>query len=471
MLCAEGDSINLTSAESVTFKIKSHRNPITVNFKVLTKAIENYSIVQNPPDDAFGYYERTIPVTTSWTTQTVSLTDLTQPLTWCKGFAWDHSSGVTKLAWEISQQLNKTALAEGTKDTLDIDDITVDGYSFPSICPPYAWCVQKTVLPKSGLFSNFETDPKNQSSQGFYWYGFNDAEIGGTSIVNYGAEPVEGSKQLALIIDSGNGSGGSYAPALKFTLGPAINQNDTMVNGFVGIGINTYDSINSRYWDAQTAGATSIFFQYTYQGDAKYLTLEVRDSNDVGDSKNPTRREKRGKGVVWFKNLLSTPEGVWRSVEIPLSQLSIHSEWAGANPIPLDLKALTEFQWKIQGVEGQQGRFSIDNIYFPGMRTCYSCIPAIIAGSHVNHSSFQAFYRNGSINVYWNNPTMISSGRISLINARGITVSSIPITNTLKFAKSFSSKSLSSGIYFVKLNAVDTNGKAVVMQTPVGVVR
>jgi hypothetical protein len=475
MLCAEGDSINLTSAKSVTFKIRSHKNPVTVSFKVLTKAIENYSIVQNPPDDAFGYYSKTVPVTTSWTTQTVALSELVQPLSWCKGFAWNHSSGVTKLAWEISQQLNKTVLPEGAKDTLEIDDITVDGYKFPYTCPPYAWCVQKSVLPTIGLFSNFEYDPKNQATNMLYWYAFNDAEIGGTSRVDYGAEPIEGSKQLWLIIDSGNGSGGSYAPALKFTFGPAINQNGNLINGFAGIGINTYDSINCNYWNAQVSRVTSIFFQYTYQGDAEYLTLEVRDSNDVGDSKNPTRNYKRGQNIVWFTNLLPTPEGVWASVEIPLSQLSIHSELAGANPIPLDLNALTNFRWIVQGEEGQQGKFAIDNIFFPGCTSfSWGCVcPSNIknTGLHGINSSLHAFFRNGVINVNWNNQIELSSGRISLINARGSIISSFQVTKTARFTRSFSSKNIPSGIYFVKLNAVDTNGKTIMMQAPVSVTR
>jgi hypothetical protein len=469
MLCADKDSINLTGAKSVTFKIKSCVKPMTVNFKVQTKAIDDYSMVANPSGDAFGYYSKTVPVTTTWASQTVNLADLAQPISWCKEFTWDFSSGATKLAWEVPQQLNATALPEGAKDTLCLDDITIDGYTFIS---KTVWSNITATKPASILFSDFETDPKNQANNLFYWYAYNDAEIGGTSKVDAGAAAIEGSKQLALDISATAGSGGSSAPAIKFTFGAPINQAGTMVNGFVGIGINTYDSINCKYWDAKTSGVTSIYFEYTYQGDAKYLTLEISDTNDVGDSKSPARKDKRGKGVVWYKNLLPTGDGVWAKCEIPLSQLSIHGDWVGAKAIPLDLSAITKLQWKVQGGEGQQGQFAIDNIYFPGATNVkVGTVPVTYFGSHPKASAFHVSYLNGKVNVNLNNTTALSNGRINLVNAKGAVVSSQSIAKTADVAASFSSRNLSSGMYFVNLRAIDANGKAVTMQSPVSIVK
>ena len=92
--------------------------------------------------------------------------------------------------------------------------------------------------------------------------------------------------------------------------------------------------------------------------------MELRDINDVGDADNPNRKELRGPGIVYFRNLPATG-GVWRKVLIPFDSLVIHDEWEGYNPIPLDKNNLAKIQWKVQGGQGTSGLYAIDNIYFP----------------------------------------------------------------------------------------------------------
>ena len=459
MLADEGKTLDLTGATSVKFKIRSHAGPLAIDFKIQTLDIDQ--------DSSFGYYQKSVSVTTDWTEVEVLLADLKQPAwaTGVKKFDFDITK-CTKLAWEVQNEDNTTT----TVDTLDVDDISIEPFTFVSTT---VWTETKALspLPTTGQFAKFETAPKNVCPLNFYWYAYNDKAIGGGAEVTGGATENLETGLLNLTLTEGTGSPGETGTAafLQYTLGPVIDKAGVSVQSFVGIGVNLYDSAAATYWNATTDNVSSIYFQYMADGDAKYVTLELSDINDVADKDHPDKADSdRGAGIVWYRNLLPT-DGQWVAVEIPFSQLITHDTWEGYNAIPLDATKLAKLQFKVQGAQDAGGYFAIDNVFFPGAPFDVAVKDFKVASSKL--SGISAIYRNGKVNVSWNGNGALDNGKINLINTAGAVVASSSFARTGKLSTSFSTAKLSAGMYFVKLNAIGANGKAVVMQSPVHIVK
>ncbi len=138
MLNRLGSSINLKMITGFRFKIRSHKDNLRVCFKVKTKDIDEYSIIKNPPDDAFGYWNDTFTVTNEWNEVTVSMNDLTQP-DWAKSFKPMDIEHATNIAWEICREFNPAV----ESDTLDIDDIYMIAEDIPQIIYPVSEQVEQ----------------------------------------------------------------------------------------------------------------------------------------------------------------------------------------------------------------------------------------------------------------------------------------------------------------------------------------
>lgn len=117
MLVPEGSSCDLRDIHYVKFRAKSRKNELMINFKLQTLDVENYSLVPNPPNDAYGYPETLITVKPSWSEIVVPIENLRIPQ-WGHHFEIDKSK-ITKLVWEV----RKTNFPGIVSDTLDIDDI------------------------------------------------------------------------------------------------------------------------------------------------------------------------------------------------------------------------------------------------------------------------------------------------------------------------------------------------------------
>ncbi|HEX2957551.1 MAG TPA: T9SS type A sorting domain-containing protein, partial [Chitinispirillaceae bacterium] len=252
---------------------------------------------------------------------------------------------------------------------------------------------------------------------------------------------------------------------LGFTLGDPIQKTEEVeVKGFVGFGCNVYDSSTATYWNAKAAKADKIYFHYATDGDVPFISLEVSDSMEVADFKNSTRVDHRGDGVLWFRNFPATG-GKWVAVEFPLDSLKIHDDWKGAKNVPLIKTALAKFQWKVQGAKGVSGTFAVDNIYFPGWDNG-APQPAVMYKNNIaQRAAFNATLLNGNIQVTV--AKALINGSISLFSSNGTRIASQPVA----FKSTFAAKSLPAGMYIVKVNAFDVNGKAVSMQSPVTLVK
>jgi hypothetical protein len=487
MLQADGKYIDLTGVEKVKFKIKSRKKDLTVRFKVQTYEIDSISSgnaaelkAMEATTNPFGYYGKWDITATAgaFTEVEVAISggtkgqgDLTPP-TWAKKALPYNIKRVTKLAWEINLEDN----SEVTSDTLDIDDIEFIGtYKFVS---PFIWpqTVPMSPLPATGQFATFDKKPYNEtpwkgdySGLKNYWYAYDDGAIKGTSAVNSGATKNATTGLLDLKFEAGSGANEQgQGMLLGFTLGDPVQKTEEVeVKGFVGYGCNVYDSTNSAYLDAKAAKADKIFFQYATDGDVPFISLEVSDSMEVADAKNPTRRDHRGDGIVWFRNFPSTA-GKWVAVEFPLDSLKIHSDWEGAKDTPLIKTALAKLQWKVQGAKGKSGTFAVDNVYFPGVSK--DILPentgsAIINGKTVKQASFSTAFANGNIHVTVGKA--LTNGTVSLFSSNGTRIAVQPVG----FKTTFAANNLPAGMYVVKVSAVDFNGKAVAMQSPVTIVK
>jgi hypothetical protein len=483
-LIPDGKFVDLTkptAATSVTFRLRSHVNTLKINFRM-----ETMDVIR---DSSFAYfYAQKSVAPGSWVPCEVIIpTDLAQP-TWAKGDQIKTSLLVTqvaKLSWEVHGEVNT-----GVKsDTLDIDDVVLKGYTFVS---PTVWTPVAAARPATGLFGDFQAaDYKNSTPLNTYWYGYDDQDIGGNSTVLVGATKNVTAKTLSLDFTAGTGyNNAGFGAAVKLQCGKTVRKanapGDTVdVKGFIGIGANLYDSMGAVYLNATTGkmgnlppapaaggSANSIYFEYSADGDFKYMTLEVSDFNDVPDKNAPTRKDTRGSGIVWYRNFPQTGKNIWARVEIPFDSLITHSTWKGYKAIPLDKTKLAKVQFKVQGAESQGGTIMIDNVYMPGIDfgKKESSIKNSVFRSG-QQSAFRAFYRNGKVRVDWRPVNNLMSGKISLIDSKGMIVKSDRVASGATLSMEISTDKLPAGLYLVHLNGLDAAGKEIARQTAVTVLQ
>ena len=465
MLCKNGMSIDITGATSVTFKIRSHQQPLNVRFNVETLDINNLALV--PADslkgDEFGYYGKTVTAQPdTWTAVTVIFSDLALPDTNVRDMPFNMNS-VSKLTWEIQKSLNPSVVS----DTLDIDEIVIMGYTIPITYPvDYLYPISDTtILPSQGLFSNFETQPYNESPFLTYWRAFTDKNDSGSSAIVAGAWTDSISALYNFYPMYWNQKTGSdgYGQGIKlhYKLGDSTADGN---KGYIGISCPLYDSASSIYWNASSAGAKSIYFHYaTAINSTDSIIFELNDCNDVTDAADPFREKSlRGKDVTWYKKLPPT-NNKWVAVEIYFDSLNIDSSASDYKHILLDLTKIARISLKVSGSKETVGCYAIDNIYFPGALLKTGCL---CSGTlrHVTQqkSSFNIRYTNGSIRVRLNSDYSLKSGTVSVINMQGKTVFSTTLTELLtKSEYTVSTAGLTSGQYIVKLDGITSNGKAV----------
>jgi len=456
-LSSKTKPIDLSKATGVRFKMRSRGEPLTVTFQVETKTILERK--------TFDYHGIDLTATDEWDEFEVSFEELEQPGWTSEADEMELDlSDVVQLAWQVHGEKND-AITEGV---LDLDDIYIIGEvpPLPSILPEFA---EMDDTSSAYAFGTFEKKPKNQQPVlKTYWYAYDDGEIGGNSEVYEGATKSEETNRLNLEFEEGTGSDEKgTAPFLNFKLGDVITREEdgVKIKPFVGIGINVYDSATCRYWDA--SDQDYIYFHYMTAGAGiKKATLEISDINDVPDKDNPDRKDMRGSGVVWYLDLPNTNEK-WKAAKVKFSQLVTHEDWDVYNDIPLDKSKLAKIQFKVQGDMGTEGFLAIDNVYFGKPIST----PVLSKLNKVDANAFAASYRNGKININWTGKTAIAEGKISLIDVKGCVVQSSSIVKTSRVSNSISANTLASGVYIVKLNGIDVNGKAISMKSSLSVIK
>jgi len=367
-----------------------------------------------------------------------------------------------------------TVLNAGGIGKLWVDEVEIVGMDFvPEQICGLGDCVGRTLLtaPADGGFqlSDFDTDGTNvgQNTKGHYWYYYTDKDDGGTAnVTGYVKECDEvGNYETCLDLGNTKGIDGTAGAQLTYELGGMMTGADgSPVKSFAGIGtdIFTYggNGVDTVPYSATKVG-DGIFFNYsTSFGDDYYLTVEVHDEYAI---KNP-----KG-GEVYHVQIPGTGgNNVWKSAMVMFSRLKLPS-WAPRGRTGADVEFNKNKIYKIQFVaNGTDGTFTIDNVYLVntdvvGIKTVSGAAKSV---------GMRATYNRGVVGVNWEHSSAVASGKISLVNTKGRVVASVPIASAgNKVAAKLNAGKIPTGMYFVRVNAKDVNGRKIVQNAPISIVK
>jgi hypothetical protein len=383
---------------------------------------------------------------------------------------------VTKIAWSVNADNNSDVQGENIE--VLIDDVVLKGsytYVNPSIC---TGCVdaQTSIPTPSQKMSDFEGSDALQNELGYYWYHYDDAKAGGNSTISE-EWLIPGYLEGSLVMnttDRGKDWAGNGAFIEFITDANFISTAKGDVRPFVGIGVNLSDSLeipggSPKYLDA--SGFTGIYFNHSTGAGVEYVDVEITDKNDH------TGYAADNDGEVFFTKIKGSTAGEWHSAYIKWSDLVL-PKWAkengerrkGQTYADLKLNQLSGIKFKIQGT-GISGHLAIDNLYFVGSGT-FSVGTRYAASSKVRAEGLRATYARGVVGVNWGTAQNIKSGKVSLVNVKGRTVAAAPLTIANgKVTANLSKGTIPTGMYLVRVNAKDVQGKKVVQQVPLTIVK
>ena len=408
-------------------------------------------------------------------------------------------SKIVKVAWQV-QAANGGSKPQGNgnlhvdvdlasipgyTNTLYLDDISFTGFRFVAkdMCEE---CIV-TSKPSTGAFPFDQFAQKsNQNALSQYWYVYDDTrtetddgEPGTSRIGEQGVEKdcesqwvdVEKGECEVIIQDADESSDVNYLSG-RFQLGNSILIETNDVQPFVGIGTNLYDDKADvlDFYDADEAGIKGLYFEYkTVEGTnpISKISFEVQDNYDATGV--------RPAASVYYIDLPATG-GEWFKANVAFSKLVQHTgwesvrEWNAANPdkVALNTSKLAKFQFKVQDGTGKNGYLQLRNVNTLGA----AGVPVRLAGSQAKSIGLRATYNRGVVGVNWNAAQSIASGKVSLVNIKGRTVASAPLVKAgSKVTANLGKGTIPTGMYFVRINARDVQGKQVVQQVPLSIVK
>ncbi|MGB7568543.1 MAG: hypothetical protein WBM07_11835, partial [Chitinivibrionales bacterium] len=335
MLCANGKTIDLSSAKSITFWLESTK-AISIDFQLVDTV--------NIKDFAYFYSTCTIPAGT-WTQFVISLTSgglgggLAQ-YSWTKNPLVPLATSlktISKIQWQIAL----TGVGTNTSGTVTIDDISIQGYTFvsPDLCATCVGAPGQTPSP-AALLSNMEKVPYNMNARGYYWYSYSDgvgrnvpasqfSAITGGATIN----PIDPTLSTIIIGPTWpKGYSGSNGADIQFTLGQSYTAppSTDVIKPFVGVGTQLWnDKTTSDVYNAALDGANGIYFDYMLSGADTTMVLRLEVYANVYSIS----------GEVNYIDLPYTGAGVWKGASVLFSKLVLPS-WTGVVPTALDATIL-----------------------------------------------------------------------------------------------------------------------------------
>jgi hypothetical protein len=396
------------------------------------------------------------------------------------GYKYDGKEAL-KIAWQIATGGMMDENSALTKGEVWIDKIEIVGYDHKpaDVCES---CVgAPTVAAPSGAWklSDLEAPDLAQNLIGQYWYYYNDVEIGGTSDAQDGIQEDEYSPTGYSLKIEGNKKGynSTNGAWIKYLLGDGVEKDGNTVDAFVGLGTEVFHCPGDPeaakvLYNAGSDASAGVYFLYqtSFAADKGYLAFEAHDDYAY---KNPDG------GEVYGVRLLGTG-GAWKSATIKFSDMKLPS-WAPKNRTgalePFDKTKIAKFQFKVSGVSS--GDFAVDNVYVKGTESpkgrCKSDGPVGIkynGKKPVAAAGIRATYSRGVIGVNWNAAASVANGKVALVNTKGRVVASAPISAVgNKVTAKLGTGTIPTGMYFVRVTARDVNGKNIVQQTPVSIVK
>ncbi|MDR2693543.1 MAG: T9SS type A sorting domain-containing protein [Chitinispirillales bacterium] len=485
-----GMGAEFNSAKKVKFWLKTSSTELVVKFKIefVTQIAGNpghgawsgdlagcnadasYEIILDAPSTAWKQYEINIEPSNTGSGQACVAPKLCKP-TWESGKEYTYDlSKASKIAWFI-----EGAGAPPEVGWIAVDDIEITGYTFVD-----KWLCESCVKPDnhpvpdaSLLFSDFDNLlPGNQTlaqnKEHQYWYAYGDSAARGgqgtVTTIDMGQwnDPYYTLGPSLQIDDPETpntyGFGGTRGAFISFTMGTPFTKNGESVQPFVGIGTNLAETDSLEVYDGSQLA--SIWFRYKTTG-FEELFVEFHDEYAISPAHDD--------GEVFYTKLPGT-DGGWKIAEIPLSVLRL-PPWAKNRTGPLatlDKTKLAKIQFKNQSTN--DGTIIIDDVYL--LDPAHAVSVKLLGSKSVKASGIRAVYSRGKIGVNWNAGTSVASGKIQLVNTKGRVVASAPIANTAgKVTASLGTGTIPTGMYFVRVNAKDVNGKKIVSQAPVSVVK
>jgi len=96
----------------------------------------------------------------------------------------------------------------------------------------------------------------------------------------------------------------------------------------------------------------------------------------------------------------------------------------------------------------------------------------LLGASKAKAVGLRASYAKGRVTVNWTPSSKVSGGTVSLVNAKGVTLSTAFIkANSSKVSVKLGTVGVPTGMYFIHINAVGQNGKKIVTQSAVSIVK
>ncbi|MBN1761213.1 MAG: hypothetical protein JW863_23010 [Chitinispirillaceae bacterium] len=466
MLAAEGSGINLSDVDSIHFFIKSRVQRLTeVWFMVQTLDIEQAA--HKPADhyedgEYYGYYGKYITIEPGyWQEFSIAVEDLDLPGTWAVEYDFDITM-CTKLSWEIKGD------GEISRDTIDIADVYL-GSDWP--VKPSLWSKTEDSIPSYNPDAAipqvyFTFDGSMAMMPVIEWSVFSDKECGGSTKLDpvyISGDAEDGDAPPLLLPETGSdGKGNGITAGIEF--GGDVSCDTFEYPPYAGIEMNCYDSVGETYWDVLSNGSDgTVYFQYKTEGIfSGYLRFEVFDRNDVADTGKTSRPRSRGTFIPYFLYVPST-EGSRRTVRIPFDQLVTRSNPDGHRTTPLDLHNIAKFQWKTYGEDGGLCRFSIDNIYFPGLNFTTHALKEIPAGATIRKQLFIGQSGNLLV-VNWDATARISRGYLRIIDLKGkeLFCTTLPVDGSSHLK--ISATGFPPGTYLFELENTGTGREPVIMR-------
>ncbi len=459
MLCANGKTIDLSSAKSITFWLKSTK-AISIDFQLVDTV--------NIKDYAYFYSTCTIPAGT-WTQFVISLTSgglgggLAQ-YSWTKNPLVPLATSlktISKLQWQIAL----TGVGTNTSGTVTIDDISIQGYTFvPSdLCATCVGAPGQTPSP-AALLSNMDTQPYNRNARGYYWYSYSDgvgrnvpasqfSAITGGATIN----PIDPTLSTILIgpnvanpaLSWVKGYNGTNGADIQFTLGQSYTATGStdVIKPFVGVGTELWnETTTSDVYNGATDGVNGVYFDYMLSGADTTMVLRLEVYANVYSIS----------GEVNYIDLPYTGTGIWKGASVPFSKLTLPT-WTGVVPTALDATILKKLQWAVQSTPGDMGEISIDNVYLLGATKITSLSNAIkLQNNSVKEmSGISTSMVNSNLKVKL--PQGMSNASVSLVNTMGSVVAR-SVSGVDQIAH-INVAGLASGVYMLNVKATKSGNE------------
>lgn len=193
----------------------------------------------------------------------------------------------------------------------------------------------KSINANETLIFDADMEQENMTYMATYWFSFNDAEPGGSSVVT----PLSSTEEPFTMSTPGY-DGKGKAAMMEYVLS---GQADLGYNAFVGMGLNFKEPAGKPF---DMTGSTGVSFWI--KSDSKvYFEVEMSAIEDACD---------------YYIYLGPYPE--WTLVELTWSDLSQYS-WGVQ--VDWNLKDLTKFQWKVQEADGEAGQVWVDEVKILGV--------------------------------------------------------------------------------------------------------